>query len=325
MAKKTKDSKAPPAPVVLFVYNRPEHTRKTVEALARNTLAWDSELWIFSDAAKDQESVKKVDEVRNYIHSLVGSNRFTNVYINEVAQNKGLAKSIIEGVSQVMQARKRVIVLEDDLVTAPDFLVFMNECLNFYKSNQEIGSITGFSPLRSFPKDYHESVYIVPRNSSHGWATWLDRWQRVDWKVGGYDKFRKNILDRWCFDRCGSDRSDRLRRQMSADIDSWSIRFGYWQFRQGMYTVYPTVSRVHNIGWDGSGVHAGNANYKNDLPESPISFELTFPSPDIRIIKQLRKIYSGGYLLRLSRTLRNNGLGRLDKLFNKLITKLVSN
>lgn len=297
-----------PAPVVLFVYNRPDHTRQTVEALAKNVLAHESELWIYSDAPKNPEAAESVAEVRRYIHSLAASSWFSNVLICEAVQNKGLAKSIITGVTEVIKARGCVIVLEDDLVTAPDFLLFMNECLRFYKDNPGVGSISGYSPVKRLPEDYIRDVYFISRSCSTGWATWLDRWQQVDWEVLDFEEFKKDRGARKAFDQCGSDRYDRLRRQVENNLNSWSVRFGYWQFRQGMNTVYSSKTRVRNIGNDGSGVHnAAGAIYNDDLSETPISFTLSCPETDMRIIRKFHKIFSGSQLSQMWRLLRNSG------------------
>lgn len=297
-----------PAPVVLFVYNRPDHTRQTVEALAKNELARETELWIYSDAPQTPEAAESVAGVRRYIHSLAAFSWFSSVLICEAVQNKGLAKSIITGVTEVIEARGCAIVLEDDLVTAPDFLLFMNECLRFYKDNPRVGSISGYSPVKHLPEDYIRDVYFVSRSCSTGWATWLDRWQQVDWEVHDFEVFKKDRGARKAFDQCGSDRYDRLRRQVVNNLNSWSVRFGYWQFRQGMNTVYSSKTRVRNIGNDGSGVHnAAGATYNDDLSETPISFTLSNLESDVRIIQKFHKVFSGSYLSQMWRLLRNSG------------------
>jgi hypothetical protein len=309
-----------PAPIVLFVYNRLVHTRQTLEALAANSLACESDLWIFSDGPKCPEVARQVEEVRQYIHYFKGTGRFASVKIKEMAQNKGLAGSVIDGVTNILNVCKSVIVLEDDLVTAPDFLTFMNACLDYYNGHPGVGSISGYSPLRTLPRCYRDDVYLVPRSCSWGWATWRDRWHRVDWKVADFDEFRKDRSARRQFNQCGSDRYDRLQRQVDSDINSWSIRFGYWQFRQGMCTVYPAVSRVRNIGTDGSGTHNScGARYNDELSGSTVPFVLSAPAQSKQIVLQFKREYSGSFLSRVSRFLRNNGFGFVYVVLRKLI------
>jgi hypothetical protein len=299
-----------PAPIVLFVYNRPEHAQRTLDALSKNALAQESELWIFADGAKGARDVEPVAAVRrmidNYVTQPETATRFRQIHLHAWAWNRGLAFSVISGVSMVMRAAGRCIVLEDDLVTAPDFLQFMNAALDYYEDNPDVGSISGYTPPMEVPPDYQHSVWVMARSSSLGWATWRDRWNGVDWDVSDFDRFQMDLRARRAFNACGSDRFDRLRRQVRNDAGSWSVRFGYSQFRRGMHTVYPTVSRVLNIGNDATGVHVDpTARYNTRVSNLPVPFVLSTPQPDKRIIRQMKRLYSGPALSRLARTVRN--------------------
>lgn len=157
------------APIVLFVYNRPWHTRKTIGALIKNNLAKESELIIYSDAAKTSEVEKDVMEVRRFIHSIIG---FKAVQIIERSKNWGLANSIIDGVCSVVNKYGKIIVLEDDLVTSPYFLNFMNEALNHYENNNEVISIHGYV----YPIDNLPETFFLKGADCWGWATWKEGW-----------------------------------------------------------------------------------------------------------------------------------------------------
>ena len=248
------------APIVLFVYNRLEHLVQTIEALQKNTLAGESEVIIFSDGPQPYNS-SKVMRVRNYIHTIKG---FKSIKVITRKTNYGLARNVISGVSEVFKTHDRVIVLEDDLITSPDFLDFMNGCLETYGDDKRIFSITGYSPnikLGSYSKD----IYLTHRPGSWGWATWKDRWDRVDWEVSDFERFIHNKKLRKEFNRGGEDSSVMLLRQMRGEIDSWAIRFHYSCFKNGGYCVYPVRSRVKSTGTDGSGRHIGKTS-KFDLP-----------------------------------------------------------
>jgi hypothetical protein len=299
-----------PAPIILFVYNRPEHARRTLDALSKNALARESELWIFADGAKGASDEDQVAAVRrmvgSYATGLETAANFRKIHLHAWAWNRGLAFSVISGVSSVMRSEGRGIVVEDDLVTAPDFLPFMNAALDYYQDNPAVGSISGYTPPVEIPADYEHSVWVMPRSSSLGWATWSDRWNAVDWDVNDFGRFQADLRARRAFNACGSDRFDRLRRQVKNDAGSWSVRFGYSQFRRGMHTVYPTVSRVLNIGNDASGVHVDpTARYNTRVSNLPVPFVLSTPQPDKRIIRQMKRLYSGPALSRLARTVRN--------------------
>lgn len=309
------------SPLALFVYNRPDHARKTIEALARNELGRDTELYIFSDAARNEAAAAKVQAVRDLVRPMVDSSPFKRVHVVEAPTNKGLADSIITGVTKVMEEHGRCIVLEDDLVTAPDFLVFLNACLERYEREPVIGQATAYTVPVQIPAGYDHSVYLMPRTCSLGWCTWADRWEKSDWEVKDLEAFKRDRAARRAFDRCGADRFDRLRRQVERGANSWSIRFGYSQFRQGYQTVYPTVCRLVNIGADGSGVHLNDTRLVGSVSDKPTPFTLDLPAPDDRIIRQVAAHYAGGFTTQIGRMLRNNGFDRLEAALRKLAAR----
>lgn len=246
------------APIVLFVYARPEHTKNTIEALSKNELASESQLWIFSDNAKKDKAIENVEKVREYIHSIETKNIFKKTKIIEAKNNKGLANSIIEGVTEIINEYGKIIVLEDDLVTSKFFIRYMNEALDFYEKNDNIWSISGYNIPIDIPNNYEQDVYLSYRGCSWGWATWKDRWNTVDWQVKDYKSFKHNYLKRRRFNRGGPDMAQMLDAQMQGRCDSWAIRWCYEQSKQNKYTIYPVKSLVVNQGLDGSGTHSGN-------------------------------------------------------------------
>ncbi len=295
------------APIVLFVYNRPNHTKQTIEALKKNELASDSELFIYSDAAKNENAIEKVNEVREYIKSIDG---FKKVTIIEREKNWGLANSIIDGVTKIINEYGKIIVLEDDLVTSPYFLKFMNEALDVYEERKDIFSVTGFNypkKVLNIPTDYHDEVYLSYRCMSWSWGTWNDRWNNVDWDVKIFDELTNDKAKINKFNRGGQDLFPMLKSQMEGKIDSWAIRFCLAHSINDSYCVYPIKSLVNNEGFDGSGVHCGNDNggrLKNNL-ESITNIQI---KKDIqlnkRIIENFYKISQRSFLQRLKSLIR---------------------
>lgn len=233
------------APICLFTYNRLAETKKTIEALQKNFLANESRLYIYSDAGRTKEDVNKVSKVRDYLRSISG---FKSVKIFESLINKGLANSVITGVSKTLKSHNSVIVLEDDLVTSPNFLDFLNQSLKFYEDDNKIFSVSGYTlNLPSLPGD--NDCYFGYRASSWGWGIWSNRWQVIDWDVADYEKFKRNKISQKKFRRGGSDLPRMLSNQMSGRIDSWAIRFCYHQFCNNLITVFPTSSKLISIGF----------------------------------------------------------------------------
>jgi hypothetical protein len=240
------------APIVLFVYNRPWHTKKTIEALKNNELAEESDLFIFADNTVDDKNKESVDSVRRYVKTIDG---FKTVNIVERETNFGLAKNVISGVTEVIDRYSTVIVLEDDIVCSRIYLSYMNKLLSYYKYNEKIYSVTGYTFPIEIPVKYKYDVYFSSRASSWGWGTWKDRWEIVDWDVEDYDSFLINPEHIKSFNTGGDDLTKMLKQQMNGKIDSWSIIWSYSHFKNNSYCVYPTKSRLRNIGADRSGIH----------------------------------------------------------------------
>jgi GNT-I family len=231
------------APIVLFAYKRLDVLRETINALQKNVLASESEIFIFSDAAKNDKNWSAVQEVRHYLTTVTG---FKQVTVIQKDTNQGLACSIISGISHVFNIYNKAIIIEDDLETSINFLLYMNQALNFYEQNKKIISIGGFSTAIDIESNY--DVYFTHRSTSWGWATWKDRWAVVDWKVSDYEDFIRSKNKKHEFNKMGSDMVRMLRRQMNGQIDSWLVRWCYHQFKHQLFSIHPFHSKVKNIG-----------------------------------------------------------------------------
>ena len=279
------------APIVLFVYNRVDTLELTVNALKNNVWAEQSVLYVFSDSSKSDRDQVDVLKVRDFIRKISG---FKEVIVMEAAQNLGLAKSIIDGVSFVISKHQKVIVLEDDLISSPNFLVYMNKALVYYEPELKIFSISGYSPTMAHHKDI--DVYLTRRASSWGWATWGNRWNGIDWEVKDYPTFRASKVKRKQFNEMGSDLCGMLDKQMHGKLNSWAIRWVYAQFKKDLYSVYPTVSKIENIGTAQAATNTRDAanRFKTEIDKSErlaFDFRPADKMDDI-FIKQFLKQFS---------------------------------
>ena len=298
------------APVVLFVYNRLDHTMNVIESLKNNILADDTDLYVFSDAAKTEKAQNSVGAVREYIRKTDWRKNFRNVTVVEAEENKGLAKSIIGGVTGVLKKYGKVIVIEDDLVLSPHFLQYMNGALEYYQDAPEVWSISGYSfPMKSL-KRYEHDVFYSYRGTSWGWATWLDRWEMTDWDVKDFPKLMSDKEWQKRFNRGGNDLTQMLKAQMEGRINSWAIRWVFAQSNLEMYTVYPKHSYILNDGCDGSGTHVGNTDdYITDIEHSKLDCNFERLEIDQRIAREFWYKYSD--------TLDKKVIRKLKKIFRK--------
>lgn len=251
------------APVLLFAYKRPAEIKATLEALQANYLAPDSDLYIFVDAPKRPIDAPKVAEVHKILNGATG---FRTIYRDYAKTNIGCADSIIRGISHVLNQHPSAIIVEDDLITTPNFLDYMNQCLRQYEANKTIYSIAGYTFPFERPADYPYESYFIPRHSPWGWATWADRWKSIDWDMTDYPEFARDRRQQKAFMQGGSDLVKMLADQMEGRADAWDIRFCYNRFKANGLSVYPTVSKVENIGFGKEATHTNIFNrYKTQL------------------------------------------------------------
>ncbi len=239
-----------PAPIALFVYHRPDHARRTIDALRNNEMAADSDLIVFSDGPKTDEDAVQVADVRALLANVTGF-RSVNMVMRD--RNLGLARSIISGVAETVATHGRVIVLEEDMVTARYFLRYMNKALDLYEHDEQVISIHGYV----YPvKGTLPETFFLRGADCWGWATWKRGWDLFE--PDGrklLSELRERGVER-DFDFDGTYGYTRmLSDQIAGRNDSWAVRWYASAFLRDKLTLYPGTSLVHNIGLDCSGEH----------------------------------------------------------------------
>ena len=265
------------APIVMFVYNRADHFTKTYNALAKCPEAKDSILFIFSDGAKNEKAQAQVSEVRKVVKAFSEQKDFRDLILIENPENKGLAKSVITGVTKIINEFGSVIVVEDDCVPSPYFLHFMNKALCFYCDDETVGSIAGYAPPIRFPENYDADVFAAYRSCSWGWATWKDIWEKVDWDLTYMSLFYDNPEYIRKLNSFGGDRFMRLYRQTISNANSWSVKFGAHHIKENLLTIYPRYSYISNIGCDETGVHSK----AEDAEKMRVDLNKAIPDPKL--------------------------------------------
>ncbi|MCB2141103.1 glycosyltransferase [bacterium] len=265
------------SPIVLFTYNRPQHTKQTIESLKKNRLALDSKLFIYSDGPKNtNESRSAVAEVRKYLKGVEG---FRKITIIESKTNSGLAKSVAKGVSEVVNKHGSVIVLEDDLITHPAFLYYMNHALENYQNDIMVMQISGH--MFDVNIEAETDAVFLPFISSWGWATWRRAWNHFDLNTSVPKTFKKDKALRYKFNLDGAyDYFRMLEAQMKGRIDSWAIIWYLNVFLESGLVLYPVRSFIQNIGFDGSGSHCGKSvptNSNVNTSREEIYHQIHFP------------------------------------------------
>ena len=254
------------APIALFVFNRLQHTRQSVEALANNELAVCSDLFVFSDGPRTEADRKHVESVRKYITSLTG---FKSVTVVERKTNLGCARSITSGISEVVNRYGRIIVVEDDIVTSPHFLRFMNEALEIYRNEERVACIHGY--LYPVGKALPETFFIKGADI-WGWATWKRGWDLFEPDGEKLLNALNNQKLTSEFDFDGSFYfTSMLKAQIEGRLDTWDINWYASAFLKDKLTLYPGKSLVKNIGNDNSGTHSNTTDkFDTDISTEPV-------------------------------------------------------
>lgn len=266
------------APIVLFVFARPDHTCHTLTALAANELAQESDLIVFADGARNDAEWAKVRKVRELVRGVHG---FRSVTLIERMENYGLARNIIEGVTEVCSQRGRAIVMEDDIVTSPCFLKFMNQALDRYLNDKRVWHISGWN----YPIDVAgmDEAFFWRVMNCWGWATWADRWQH-------FHKSPADIVCRWSFAQRRRFNLDGAHSFFSQVLGNYLGKNRTWAIfwyatlyeRQGL-CLNPAASYVTNSGCDGTGTH----EYKGADYATVLNYQFPMKWPELVVENQL--------------------------------------
>ncbi|HIF9198284.1 TPA: hypothetical protein ACX6PX_003586 [Photobacterium damselae] len=276
------------SPVVIFVYNRLTHTKKTIAALAENYNSDKTDLYIYSDGPKGSSDYDSIREIREYCKSI---KCFRTVTINESEKNIGLAKNIINGVTEVIKKHGKIIVLEDDIVTAKDFINYMNASLNKYKDIDNVWHISGWN-YPAFNHSDNNKAYLWRGMNCWGWATWEDKWSfyRKDPEYF-INNFSEQMINKFNIDG-KYDFWEQIKRNYNGELDTWAIFWYATIFINNGLCLNPYQTYVHNIGNDGSGENCGNLDvYKSSLNMNSL---LIYPDKNVEskyAIEMLKKYF----------------------------------
>ncbi|EPK6163586.1 glycosyltransferase family protein [Providencia stuartii] len=291
------------APVILFVYGRPTHTRRTIDALLINPEASSTDLIIYSDGPKNNEDLVLVNQVRDIVKKVTG---FKSVELIERKENLGLAQNIIDGVTAVCKKYEKIIVLEDDIVTSPSFLNFMNTSLNKYENNKNVWHISGWNYPLGDTQSLPETFFWRTMNC-WGWATWSDRWKY-------FNKEPEKLINTWSkkdIYHFNLDGTYNFWSQVTANynkkINTWAIFWYATIFSYNGLCLNPTQSLVYNTGNDGTGENCENNDiYKNNPYTKTIKSWPNIVKENSDIVCKIKLFY------------KKHRLSYMHRIFNKI-------
>ncbi len=272
-------------PIILFVYNRLVHTKKVIKALSKNKEFNQSPFYIFSDNSKESKDIEAVNQVRNYIQTIDHPNK-TIIHRKE---NFGINRNFMEGITQVLKTYSAVIIIDDDTIVSPFFLKFMNDSLEKYKDQKNVGAINGYSPM--FLSKMKQETYFMYKAASWGWAVWKRSWSGFTYqhKVYWEEIVKKNKEDLITYNGNLFWVKDKL-----SIID---IQFKMYMILNNMLVLSPTRSLVITIGNDGTGINTPKSNnHKSTLTLDPINLEDIEIKENIVIRKKFDNYFKKKYI-----------------------------
>ena len=283
-------------PILLITFNRPSHTKKTIEALR---VQKPPLVYVFQDGPREHrdEDIKMCKLVRDVIMSDINWDCELYTYFSE--KNRGCRDAIIYAITEVLNKHESVIVVEDDIITSPAFYSYMTKALKYYRDRKTVFSISGYShsPEKiQVPKDYDYDVFTSPRLFNWGWGTWKDRWEQTDWSMSYYDRLIQHPYECLAFNRGGDDMMEMLKDEYEGKSSAWDIQFAFAHFYNHAVSIVPCISYTHNIGMDGSGTHCNNVkSHKTSIQllnsnDCPIFLDTLYF--DARIINTLYSMYT---------------------------------
>lgn len=315
------------APIILFVYNRPWHTKQVLEALMKNELADQSTLYIYCDGPKPAASVETIKSIKEVSLVIREKNWCKEVKIIESSKNLGLANSVIRGITEVINKHGKVIVLEDDIITGKYFLKFMNIGLETYKEEDRVFGISGYK----YPsiRKINNSTYFLPLACSWSYAIWSNRWNKINFNANELLEVINQKGFKTKINFGGYNFYQTLVDQSRGSIDTWDIQFYISMFLEDSFFLFPNNSLVENIGFDHSGIHCGRDNFFSKVKKVNKKIRVDKLSTELNeeIVNSVRKSFELNNLYEpLSKQLKLNNqfiISGLKKLFKKLLGKLI--
>lgn len=302
-------------PIVLFVFNRLDHTKRAVEALLKNKLSQESELYIYSDGARGERDMEAIENVRSYCRNITG---FAQVHLLEREENWGIEKSEIAALTELLKKYEACIVLEDDLEVGTRFLEYMNRALVRYKDEKKVIAISGYSHIDTNLRNVKgQEFYFSQLTTSWGWATWADRWQLFDDKNLNLDILKDEARQRR-FDLDGAcPYTQMLKQQMEHGYITWDVAWYFKAFENDLLTLTPVHTLVNNIGMDGTGIH-----YNNDAIDSNhirnVEYEYRFDFPEeIKLDEAMRELEKQGIARQKKRERRKYRVWKLKSMIRR--------
>lgn len=249
------------APVLISVYDRYLHFKNCIESLKKNKYADRTHLFVAIDAPYEEQHIPNNNNVIEYAKSITGFEEITLIVRD---QNIGAENNILSAMDEIFKKYGKLIFSEDDNEFSVDFLSFMNKAMNVFEKREDIFSVSGYNYPIQIPSTYCNDIFIWKGYSAWGVGLWKNKWERVDWSISDLELFLEDRTNVKSLNEIAEHYLPGLRHIIKSREFHGDTMLSYFHVKNNMYTVFPIISRVRNIGHDRSGIHCKyNSIYSN--------------------------------------------------------------
>ncbi len=223
--------------IALFAYNRPSHLRRVLIALEDYKI---DKIHIFIDGPKNNKDVT----CQNEIMFMIKTNKKIKFKTYKSNKNKGLSKSLEDGMKIMSNKFSSFIILEDDCIPRKQFFDFIIKSLKTYENNMRIQAICGYQLPELHSQKSKTLKSIGLKNfMSWGWATWSKKYKIYLKKRSKVKKVNSPIIK-------------KIKKMKTNKRNIWTLNFIKYSISNDNFFIFPNKSQVKNIGFDGSGVNS---------------------------------------------------------------------
>lgn len=245
------------APIGITVYNRHNHLYDLLTSLSQDPFAVETPVYVISDAPANDKDFEDVVLVRKLKYEF--SNSFKELNFIENRINIGFNRSYQKLITEVFKKYDRIIFFEDDNLTSPHFLRYMNEMFLKYETNNEIRFICGYNYPIELPTDYHYDIYFAQKVSAWGYGFWKNKYLNV------HALNKKDMLGDLDTLKILKNNSPKTYYTLMNDLLGEKIlndaRIEYLLTKNNWASIFPVKPLVKNTGHDGSGLNCGEDSY----------------------------------------------------------------
>ena len=256
---------------------RPEYARRTFEAIK---LAQPKSLYFYSNKGRLEKEgeIERNNQIRSFVDEIDWPCELHTWFRDECVN---VYDSLRGAINWLFDNEEEGIILEEDCVPTLGFFSYVDQMIQMFRNEDKVWYVSGDNPFNLNPSG-HEYIYSR-YHLMYGWATWKDRWQKIQWGDFGVQYILENKI---CYQLFKTKSQAREREQHLMNCKDFLFQTNCWDYALGFTVdknrgvgVYPVTHLVHNIGLSGQHHEDEEESFVN---KTPIYNELVYSVSDTR-------------------------------------------